>query len=89
VRPECQHCAREPSEYLRELYYDTVVFDEAQIGWLVRKYGADHVLLGTDHPFDMGEPDPVGLVDRVPFLTPEEREKIVGRNAERLLGLRG
>jgi aminocarboxymuconate-semialdehyde decarboxylase len=88
VRPECQHCTRKPSEYLRELFYDTVVFDAAQIGYLVRQYGADHVLLGTDHPFDMGEPDPVGLVGRVPSLTQEERAKIIGRNAERLLGLR-
>lgn len=87
VRPECQCCARKPSEYLRDLYYDTVVFDEAQIAYLVERYGADHVLLGTDHPFDMGEPDPVGLVDRVPGLGDADREKIVGGNAARLLGL--
>ena len=89
VRPECNSCARQPSAYLRDLYYDTVVFDADHIGYLVEQYGADHILLGSDHPFDMGEPDPVGLVNRAPRLTDEDRDKILGRNAERLLRIGG
>ncbi|HEX6399207.1 MAG TPA: amidohydrolase family protein, partial [Actinomycetota bacterium] len=56
---------------------------------LVERWGADHVLLGTDYPYDMGETDPLGLVDRVEGLDPADRAAIVGGNASRLLNLEG
>ena len=42
--------------------------------------------MGSDRPFDMGDNDPVGLVRRVPNLTDADRAKILGGNAEALLG---
>jgi len=78
---------RKPSEYLKQLYFDTVLYDPAEIENLVRRWGADHVLMGTDWPYNMGERDPVGLLARC-NLAPGEREKIAGRNAARLLGLK-
>lgn len=78
---------RPPSEYLAKLYFDTMVFAPDQLGFLIGKYGADHVLLGTDYPYDMGEDDPLGLIGRVEDLTPEEVALISGGNAERLLDL--
>jgi aminocarboxymuconate-semialdehyde decarboxylase len=87
VRPECQCCKRLPSEYLKEFYYDTVVFDADQVAYLIKKYGSDHVVLGTDYPFDMGEPDPVGLVAQIPGLSDEALDDILGKNAAKLLGL--
>src|SRR5258708_3194893 len=53
---------KKPSEYLKKLYYDTVVFDERELKHLIEIWGADHIMLGTDYPFDMAEPDPVGLL---------------------------
>jgi len=55
---------------------------------LIDKFGAAQVLLGTDYPFDMGEEDPVGLIDSVPRLKPAEKEMIMGRTAARLLKIR-
>ena len=55
---------------------------------LVDRFGADHVLMGTDYPFDMGTVDPLGFLDGV-GLTDEERRLVLGGNAERLLRLRG
>jgi aminocarboxymuconate-semialdehyde decarboxylase len=78
---------RLPSEYLSSFHFDTMVFEPDQIGFLVDKYGADHVLLGTDYPYDMGETDPLGLIDRVSGLSEEDRNLIVGGNAARLMGL--
>jgi aminocarboxymuconate-semialdehyde decarboxylase len=46
------------------------------------------VLLGTDYPFDMGEEDPVGLINSVPRLPSAEKEKIMGGTAARLLKIR-
>lgn len=77
-----------PSEYMKLFYFDTMVFEPDQLGFLVERYGADHVLLGTDYPYDMGETDPLGLIGRVEGLSDEDRDLIVGGNAARLLGVR-
>jgi len=82
-----QGLPRPPSEYLSMFYFDTMVFEPDQIAFLVGKYGADHVLLGTDYPYDMGEDDPLGLLDRVEGLDESDRDLIAGGNAARLLGL--
>ncbi|MFH1329623.1 MAG: amidohydrolase family protein [Actinomycetota bacterium] len=89
VRPEVgEHITEAPSAYLhRQVYVDTTVFDPTALGYLVSRMGADHVLLGTDYPFDMGEPDPVGLIASVPGLSRGDAALIRGGNAARLLRL--
>jgi len=85
ARTDCRlHIAQPPSHYLRQLYFDTLVFDQAELRFLVDQYGADHLCLGTDYPFDMSEPDPVGFHSG---LSQPDREKIMGGTAARLLGL--
>jgi aminocarboxymuconate-semialdehyde decarboxylase len=86
-RSDCRGCRRMPSEYLRDLHYDTVVFDRDQLEYLVARYGPDRILLGSDHPFDMGDPDPVGIVAALRNLDPDDLSKILGGNAARLLSL--
>ena len=86
ARSDCrQHIAKPPSEYLRQVYFDTLVFDRRHLRFLVDTYGPDHLLMGTDYPFDMSEPDPVGFHAQ---LEATEREKILGGNAARLLKLK-
>jgi aminocarboxymuconate-semialdehyde decarboxylase len=77
---------RLPSEYLSMLYVDTVVHDQGVLRFLIDTMGAEHVLVGTDYPFEMGDDDPVALVDAVPGLEPSQREAILSGNARRLLG---
>ena len=52
-----------PTAYLKRLYFDTIVYTHHQLEYLVDQYGADHVLMGTDYPADMGEIDPIGFVE--------------------------
>ena len=86
ARADCrQHIAEPPSSYMKRLYFDSMVFEPDQLDFLIRKYGADHVLLGTDYPYDMGESDPVGLINRVEGLGESDRAGICGGNAARLL----
>ena len=88
ARPEARvNIDQPPSTYLKQVYFDTMVFSPDQVRTLVDFAGADHVLLGTDYPFDMGEADPVGLVGQVPGLTEAERSQICGGNAQRLFSL--
>ncbi len=88
ARPDCRTVIKKaPSAYLKKFYFDTIAFDPHMLGNLIEKWGADHVVLGTDYPYDMGETDPVGLVNSVAGLTRAERESIMGGNAARLLGI--
>ncbi len=82
-RPDCRmHISKPPSHYLRRLYFDTLVFDREQLQFLLRTYGADHLCLGTDYPFDMSEPDPLGFHSS---LSEVDRAKILGGTAAGLL----
>ncbi|HEY7470413.1 MAG TPA: amidohydrolase family protein [Acidimicrobiia bacterium] len=74
-----------PSELARRLYYDTVLHDPAPLAFLVERVGADHVLMGTDYPFPMGDPTPVDTVNAIPGLSDEQRRLILGGNVTRLL----
>jgi aminocarboxymuconate-semialdehyde decarboxylase len=89
VRPECHdHISRPPSYYMKKMYYDTMVFDEKQLEHLVNLYGADHVVIGTDYPYDMGYYKPVDFVEGTESLERAEKDAIIGGNAAKLLGLR-
>jgi len=89
ARPDCRTVIKKaPSSYLKKFYFDTIAFDPEILGNLIDKFGAEQVLLGTDYPFDMGEEDPVGLINSVPRLKPAEKQMIMGRTAARLLKIR-
>lgn len=77
ARGAAEHLTRLPSEELRNLYFDTVLHSAQSLRHLVDVVGADHVLLGSDYPFVMGEPEPVSALAAVPGLEEEERELIL------------
>ena len=86
ARPDCRTIIKKaPTSYLKKFYFDTITFDPEMLRNLIDKFGAAQVLLGTDYPFDMGEEDPVGLINSVPRLPSAEKERIMGGNAVRLL----
>ena len=89
VRPETRVKIpdRPPSDYMKMLYYDTMVFQPLYLRHLIEIVGAERVMLGTDFPFDMGETDPVGLIDATDGLSDTEREGIKGGNAARLFSV--
>jgi aminocarboxymuconate-semialdehyde decarboxylase len=76
-----------PTHYLRKLYFDTVVFTPHQLENLVRLFGPDRILMGTDYPYDMGEYDPVGHVASVEGFDDKTIAAIAGGNARKLFGL--
>lgn len=78
--------ARRPTEYLRQIYFDSLVFTPEALRHLVAEVGASQVMIGTDHPIPWVE-DPVGHVMGTPELSDEDRLAILGENAIRVLGL--
>jgi len=77
-----------PDASLALLYHDTVTHDQALLRRLIEDAGSEHVLLGSDRPFDMGSDDPVGEV-RGLGLPGAAEAAVLGGNALRLLGLAG
>lgn len=87
VRPEAQLCQHPPEDYLRKMWFDTVVYEPQNLRHLIDLYGVERLVVGTDYPFDMGDYDVHGLIDSITGLSAAEREKILGGNAAELLGL--
>ncbi|WP_395726646.1 amidohydrolase family protein [Nakamurella sp.] len=75
-----------PSHYTRRLYYDTAVFDTTTLRRIVEDVGVEHVLMGTDHPFELGDPTPRVTVGDL-GLSEAETAAILGGTAAGLLGL--
>jgi aminocarboxymuconate-semialdehyde decarboxylase len=75
-----------PGTYLKRIYFDTIVFTPQQLQALIATFGVDHILMGTDYPFDMGEYDPIGHLAET-GLTPEDMAAVAGGNARRLFDL--
>jgi aminocarboxymuconate-semialdehyde decarboxylase len=89
ARADCRvNIKKKPTDYLRRLYFDTIVFNPRALGHLIELWGADHVVLGTDYPYDMGDYDPLASIGAVKGLSKAQREAIAGGNAARLLGIR-
>ncbi len=76
-----------PTTYLKRVYFDTIVFTPHQLEALVSLFGADHIMMGTDYPFDMGEYDPIGHLASAPSLGAAATAAIAGGTAKTLFGL--
>jgi aminocarboxymuconate-semialdehyde decarboxylase len=80
---------RPPSEYFRQLYFDSLTHGVPALSFLVGNVGAERVMLGTDYPFDMGNYNSVMAVQSIAGITDAERELILGGNAQRLFKIDG
>jgi aminocarboxymuconate-semialdehyde decarboxylase len=86
ARPDTRgQMKRKPSSSLEKFYFDSITFDHGMLAHLIARFGADHVLLGTDYPYDMGMERPVEFIDGVKGLSKAEAAAIQGGNAARLL----
>jgi aminocarboxymuconate-semialdehyde decarboxylase len=64
-----------------------VVFTPLQLEMLVRTFGIERIMMGTDFPFDMLEADPIGHVASVDMLDDGARASIAGLTAKKVLSL--
>ncbi len=85
VRPEAQTTKLPVKELFKRFYFDSITHDPQALGYLVSVVGADHVLLGTDIPFDMADIEPTRTL-RESGIGDNAIEKICSRNALTLIG---
>jgi aminocarboxymuconate-semialdehyde decarboxylase len=77
-----------PSQYLKNLYFDNLVYRVETVEYLKRMVGAEHVMVGTDYPFDLGDWNAAEKI-RLMDCTASEREAMLHGNARKLLRLPG
>jgi aminocarboxymuconate-semialdehyde decarboxylase len=80
-----QHLGRSPEASLGQFFFDTILHSKEMLQALIGVVGAGRVLLGSDYPFDMGQPDCVAHV-RALDISARDRQTILQDGAERLLG---
>jgi len=84
-QPQARSRLREsPEDSIKRFHFDTLTHDDALLRALIDYVGPDHVLLGSDYPFDMGDARHVDTV-RALGLAPDVERAILAGNAERLL----
>ena len=77
---------KKPTEYLRTMYYDTLVFTSEMLRHLAAEVGASQLVIGTDHPIPWHR-NPVDHIMNSPDFTDEERIAMLGGTAAKLLGI--
>ena len=88
VRREAREYAPQPpSAYLRKFYYDCIVYTEPALRFLIDTVGVDRVVFGTDWPYDMALDWPAAWIQGMTSLTQDEKDAILWKNLEKVLGL--
>jgi len=89
VRPEPKEKVHQsPRAFLKNFYFDTITHNPDALRYLIAFAGSDHVLLGSDYPYDMGDQNPVQTVSQLAGIKEKDRRKIMRENAIALFGLK-
>ena len=89
VRPEPKEKVHQPPRaFLKNFYFDTITHNPDALRYLIAFAGSDHVLLGSDYPYDMGDSNPVQTVSKLSGIKAGDRRKIMRENAIALFGLK-
>jgi aminocarboxymuconate-semialdehyde decarboxylase len=89
VRPECKEkVRRSPMTFFKNFYFDIITHNPEALRYLIAFAGSDHILLGSDYPYDMGDPNPVERVSKLSGIKAADRRKILRENAVALFDLK-
>jgi aminocarboxymuconate-semialdehyde decarboxylase len=84
--PACREkISRKPSTYLKQIFYDSVVFQQESLELALKVGGHTNVLYGSDYPHNIG--DMKGCLSRVDALPAAQRDAVRGGNAMRIFSL--
>ncbi|HJQ63309.1 MAG TPA: amidohydrolase family protein, partial [Burkholderiales bacterium] len=78
---------KKPTEYLRQMYYDTLVFTPEALRHLAAEVGSSQLVIGTDHPIPWQDKSVDHILD-TPGFTDDERRAMLGETAAKLLGIK-
>jgi aminocarboxymuconate-semialdehyde decarboxylase len=78
---------KKPTEYLRDMYYDTLVFTSEALRHLAHEVGSNRLVIGTDHPIPW-QSQSVDHILKAPGFSDKERRMMLGETAAKLLGIK-
>jgi aminocarboxymuconate-semialdehyde decarboxylase len=78
---------KKPTEYLKQLYYDSIVFTPEALKSLIAEVGVERIMMGTDYPFPWTSTS-VDHILKTPGLSDADRTAMLGDTAARLLGIK-
>lgn len=81
-------CPHPPSHYVDRFWVDSAVFGEPALALQVAVMGIDHILMGSDYPFPLGEEEPGRVIDAASFLDDDAKDRLRFRNADAFFDLR-
>lgn len=73
------------ADLLKRIYYDTITFSPATLRYLIDLVGAERLMLGSDYPFEMGDPDPVASVNAA--VEERDRPAVLGGTVQKVMCL--
>ena len=76
---------KKPSEYLKQIYFDTLVYGTENLRHLLNECGSSQLVLGTDHPAGMANINPIAHLLSVDGLSNDDIEAICNGNLKKLL----
>jgi predicted TIM-barrel fold metal-dependent hydrolase len=78
---------KKPTEYLKQMYFDSLIFGSEALRHLAAQVGTNQIVLGTDYPFPWQDKS-VDHILNTPSLSDAERAAMLGETAARLLGIK-
>ncbi|MBX7221153.1 MAG: amidohydrolase [Blastocatellia bacterium] len=90
ARPDlCQiHITQPPRTYLPQIYVDSLVHDPDALRFLLKTFGDNRVVLGSDYPFPLGEAVPGNLIRSMEDLDESTKKKLLYGTAAEFLGIK-
>lgn len=73
-------------DYFKLLYFDSILLAREPLMYLISLVGPDHVMLGTDYPFLIGDLDPISLINALDIPS-EDKRRILWQNASSLFDI--
>ncbi|HEX3953520.1 MAG TPA: amidohydrolase family protein [Stellaceae bacterium] len=83
----CTPIKKKPTEYLKQMYYDSMVFTSEGLRHLIAEVGVSQIVMGTDYPFPWTSTSCDHILN-TPGLSDSDRAAMLGDNAVRLLGIK-
>jgi aminocarboxymuconate-semialdehyde decarboxylase len=78
---------KKPTQYLRDMYYDTLVFTDEALRHLAHEVGVNRLVIGTDHPIPW-QSKSVDHILKCPHFNDREKRMMLGETAAKLLGIK-
>ncbi|MFG0214612.1 amidohydrolase family protein [Brevibacillus porteri] len=88
VWPHLRLTDQPPSVYAKQFYFDSLAYDPLNIQYMMKRFGEDRIMMGSDYPFLLRETPPGDVIDHTLELTDGQKRALQGENALRFLNIK-